>query len=160
MEVTSPRLSSYEVAELRLTLHWSFLLHMLPWLPYMVVQFMHCTKCPVQRASQVALVVKNLPANAGDMRYGSHPWVGKTHWRRVWQPTAWGLMKAPLLCLWDSQGKNSRMDSHSLLQKIFPTQGLNQCLLHLLPWQVGFLPLAPPGKPRLQSIGSQNVRHD
>ena len=68
MEMTSPRLSSYEVAELRLTLPWSFLLCMLPWLPYMVVQFMHCTKCPVQRASQVVLVVKNPPANAGDIR--------------------------------------------------------------------------------------------
>ena len=30
---------------------------------------------------------------------------------------------------------------------IFPTQGLNQHLLHLLSWQVGSLPLAPAGKP-------------
>ena len=29
---------------------------------------------------------------------------------------------------------------------IFPTQGLNLCLLHLLHWQVGSLPLTPPGK--------------
>ena len=28
------------------------------------------------RASQVALLVKNLPANAGDMRGGFGPWVG------------------------------------------------------------------------------------
>ena len=28
-------------------------------------------------ASQVALVVKNLPANAGDMRCRLDPWVGK-----------------------------------------------------------------------------------
>ena len=34
-------------------------------------------------ASQVALVVKNPPANAGDMRRGFDPWVGK----RAWQPT-------------------------------------------------------------------------
>ena len=27
-------------------------------------------------ASQVALVVKNLPADAGNMRRGFHPWVG------------------------------------------------------------------------------------
>jgi len=32
----------------------------------------------------------------------------------------------------------------SPLQGIFPTQGSN---LHLLHWQVGSLPLAPPGKP-------------
>ena len=30
---------------------------------------------------------------------------------------------------------------------IFPTQGSNLCLLCLLHWQVGSLPLAPPGKP-------------
>ena len=32
-------------------------------------------------------VVKNLSANAGDMRYGFSPWVGKISWRRKWQPT-------------------------------------------------------------------------
>ena len=31
---------------------------------------------------------------------------------------------------------------------IFPTQGSNPCLLHLLPWQVDSLPTAPPGKLR------------
>ena len=30
---------------------------------------------------------------------------------------------------------------------IFPTQGLNLGLLHLLHWQLGSLPLAPPRKP-------------
>ena len=32
---------------------------------------------------------------------------------------------------------------------IFLTQGSNPCLLHLLHWQAGSLPLAPPGKPNL-----------
>ena len=48
---------------------------------------------------------------------------------------------------------------HGILQKrvlewavmpspgILLTQGSKQCLLHLLQWQVGSLPLAPPGKP-------------
>ena len=35
---------------------------------------------------------------------------------------------------------------HALLQGIFLTWGSNMYLLHL-PWQVGSLPLAPPGKP-------------
>ena len=36
--------------------------------------------------SEVALVVKNLPANAGDIRdSGSIP--GTIPWRRAWQPT-------------------------------------------------------------------------
>ena len=47
----------------------------------------------------------------------------------------------------DSPGKNTGVDCHALLQRIFPTHGLNPCLLHLLHWQVGSLPLAPPGKP-------------
>ena len=38
-------------------------------------------------ASQAALVVKNLPAKAGDRRYRPDPWVGKIPWRRAWQPT-------------------------------------------------------------------------
>ena len=40
------------------------------------------------RASQVALVVKNATANAGDIkRLGFDPWVGKTPWKREWHPT-------------------------------------------------------------------------
>ena len=34
-------------------------------------------------ASQVVLVVKNAPTNAGDLRrHGFDPWVGKIPWRR------------------------------------------------------------------------------
>ena len=35
----------------------------------------------------MAQMVKNLPANAGDMRLGFDPWIGKISWRRAWQPT-------------------------------------------------------------------------
>ena len=42
------------------------------------------------------------------------------------------------LCSWDSSGKTTGGDSHSLLQGIFLTQGSNLGLLH---WQVGSLPL-------------------
>ena len=39
-------------------------------------------------APQVMLVVKNLPANAGDIRDVGlvNPWIGKIPWRRAWQP--------------------------------------------------------------------------
>ena len=47
-----------------------------------------------------------------------------------------------LLCPWDSPDKNSRMGCHFLIQGIFPTLGLNLCLLH---WQVSSLPLSPQG---------------
>ena len=59
--------------------------------------------------------------------------------------TPW-TVAARLLCLWVFPGKNT--GAGYLLQVIFPTQGLNPSLLCLLYWQVGSLPLVPPGKPR------------
>ena len=52
---------------------------------------------------------------------------------------------------------------HALLQGIFPAQGSNLCLLHLLHWQMSFyfifLPLAPPGKAHQQEQMSPNGFH-
>ena len=50
-------------------------------------------------------------------------------------------------CPWSSPGKNTRVRCHAFLQGIFPTQGSNPGLLHLLLWQVDSLPLAPLKKP-------------
>ena len=44
--------------------------------------------------------------------------------------TLWTLGPARVLCSWDFPGKNAAVNFHSLLQGIFPTQGLNP---HLLP---------------------------
>ena len=44
-------------------------------------------------------------------------------------------------------GKNTGVDCHFLLQTIFPTQGLNSHLLHLLHWQVDSLSLHNLGSP-------------
>ena len=52
-----------------------------------------------------------------------------------------------LLCPWDSPGKNAGVRCHALSQGIFLTQGSNLHLLCPQHWQVGSLPLAPPGKP-------------
>ena len=41
-----------------------------------------------------------------------------------------GLWPTRLLCPWDSLGKNIGVDCHSLLQRLFLTQGLNSGLLH------------------------------
>ena len=54
---------------------------------------------------------------------------------------SWSLPpgSAGLLCPWHSLGKNTGVACHALLlQGIFPTQGSNSCLLHLLDWQGGF----------------------
>ena len=42
---------------------------------------------------------------------------------------------------------------------IFLTQGLNPCLLCLLHWQLGSLPLVPPGKPILSFIIPQTSKY-
>ena len=60
-------------------------------------------------------------------------------------PQSCGLQPTRLLCQWDSLGKNTGVGCHARLQGIFLTQGLNPCLFFLLHWQVGSLPLPPPG---------------
>ena len=61
----------------------------------------------------------------------------------------WTTGPASLLCPRDSPGRNTGVGCHALLQRIFLTKGLNQRVLHLLPWEAGSLTLAPPGKPIL-----------
>ena len=55
--------------------------------------------------------------------------------------TLWDPMDCspPGSCPWDFPGKNTGVGSRSLLQGIFPTQGLN---LRLLPWQMNSLLLS------------------
>ena len=43
-----------------------------------------------------------------------------------------GLQPSRLLCLWNFLGKNTAVGYHTLLRGIFPTQGPNLYLLHLL----------------------------
>ena len=59
-----------------------------------------------------------------------------------------GLQPARLLCPGDSPGKNTGVGCHALLQGIFHTQESNLCLLCLLHWQAGSLPLCHLGSPQ------------
>ena len=61
-------------------------------------------------------------------------------------PALWTVPQESL-CPWDSPGKNTGVGCYAFLQGIFLTQGSNSHLLCILHWQVGSLPLAPPGKP-------------
>ena len=61
--------------------------------------------------------------------------------------TLWAVAHQALLSMGFS-GKNAGVGCHALLQEI-PTQGSDLCLLNLLHWQMGSLPLAPPRKPPL-----------
>ena len=56
-----------------------------------------------------------------------------------------GLWPTRLLCPWDSAAQNTGVGCHFLLQGIFPTQGSDPHLLHLLHWQVDSLPLSHLG---------------
>ena len=58
-----------------------------------------------------------------------------------------GLQPTRLLCPWNSPSRNTGVGCHFLLQRIFPTQGLNLCLLHFLHWQVDSLPRSLQGSP-------------
>ena len=63
----------------------------------------------------------------------SHVWLFVTLWtvaQQALQPMEFS-----------SPDKNTGAGCHFLLQRIFLTQGSNPCLLHLLHWQVGSLPL-------------------
>jgi len=57
-------------------------------------------------ASQVTLVVKNLPANAGNMKLRSDRWGGKIPWRRAWEP-------APVFLPGESLGQRNLMGHSS-----------------------------------------------
>ena len=62
--------------------------------------------------------------------------------------TLWAIAhQAPLSMGFSRQEYGIRLP-RALLQRIFPTQGWNLLLLHLLHWQTCSLPLAPPGKPK------------
>ena len=60
--------------------------------------------------------------------------------------TPWTIARGiRLLCPWNLPGKNTGVGCHFLLHGIFPTQGSNPHLLHLLHWQANTLPVVPTG---------------
>ena len=61
-----------------------------------------------------------------------------------------GLKPTRLLCSWDSPGKDTGVGCHFLLQGIFLTRGSNLCLLCLLHWQAGSLPLGSLRNPHTE----------
>ena len=60
-----------------------------------------------------------------------------------------------LLCPWDSPGKETGVLSHSLLQGIFPTQGLNLGLLHCRQ----FLNHRSHREAQLQTLNKAQISH-
>ena len=56
----------------------------------------YCSPSFEDKSYQVVLEVKNLTANAGDMRHGFNPWQWKIPWRRAWQPLQYSCLENPM----------------------------------------------------------------
>ena len=81
-------------------------------------------------------ILSQKPGVVGEVKEemnGSNRWEKPQHnpvsakWKSLCHVSLWphGLYSP-----WNSPGQNTGVGSHSLLQGIFPTQGLNPCLLH------------------------------
>ena len=55
-----------------------------------------------------------------------------SHFSCIWLFVTLWTVVCRLLCSWESPGKNTGVGCHALLQGIFPTYGLNPCLLYHL----------------------------
>ena len=106
-------------------------------------------------------------------RLGFDPWVKKIPWRREWLPTPVFLpvcvnllQSCPTLCdpmdhsLRGSSVHGTGVACYALLYEIFPTQGwlCISYVSYLWHWQVGSLPLVPPGKPWLFLPGESHEK--
>ena len=69
--------------------------------------------------------------------------------------TSWTTARQSPLSMGIFQARILGWVCHFLLQEIFPTQGLNLCLLHLLHWQVDSLPLSPLGSLQAAQLGQK-----
>ena len=68
-----------------------------------------------------------------------------------------GLQPVRLLSPLDFPDKNTGVGCYCLLQGVFLTQESNPHLLPLLRWQVGSLPLVPPGKQQVLDKKSHSL---
>ena len=94
-----------------------------------------CGSHPITwRACQVAPVVKNPPANAGDKRCGFNPWVGKIPWRRAWQPT-------PVFMSGESHGQKILVGYSPWGHKELDKTEVTWHTARMCPGQEGILPL-------------------
>ena len=95
----------------------------------------------------MALVVKNPPVNAGNMRHGFDPWVGKVPWRRVWWPTpvflpgeSHGQGSLVGYSLWGHEGSKwlKWLSTHIINSGVssFPLGFVPMSLYHPLPFEV------------------------
>ena len=78
--------------EIWLTSHYVSLRCTMYWLDTLANDYHHTSHW----TPQVAIMIKNSPANAGDKRSKFNPWVEKIPWRMAWQPTPVFLLEDPM----------------------------------------------------------------
>ena len=71
-----------------------------------------------------------------------------------------GLQLTRLLCLWDFQGKNTRVDCHFLIKGTFLTQGLELSSPVSLASQADYLPAEPLEKPTINLTSEHKPRKE
>ena len=79
---------------------------------------------------------------------------GKWKWKSLSLEVTHSLQPHGLYSPWDSPGQNTRVGSCSLLQGIFPTQGLNPGFPH---WGQILYQLSHQGKPKNTGVGSLSL---
>ena len=91
----------YEAVGFKLKISFYQKLQKLEWTAVYFIVFLTDSRLIDLMASLVVRVVKKNPlTNAGDIRLGFDPWLGKIPWRRAWQPT-------PVLLAGESHGQRS-----------------------------------------------------
>ena len=106
--------------------------------------YLHTKVCKYANKNQIIFLILLIKRCSRDLIYERIHVCVLSCFSRV---RLWGLQPTRLLCPWDSPGENTGVGCCALLQGILPTQGSNSGFLHLLHWQAGSLPPAPPGKP-------------
>ena len=78
----------------------------------------------------------------------------------VWLLQPHGLLPSRRLCPWDSPDKNPGVGWHALLERSFPTQGLDPCPLHFLQWHAGSLGIVQPRNSKDWDMQHESISHD
>ena len=108
-----------------------------------IFEYFHCPNNPL------CLVSSSLPPDLWQplFFYCFHVCCALSHSVMSYSLQPHGLWPIRMVYPWSFPGKNAGVGCHFLLQTIFPTQGLNSHLLHLLHWQVDSLTLHNLGSP-------------
>ena len=99
-----------------------------------IFEYFHCPNNPL------CLVSSSLPPDLWQplFLYCFHVCCALSHSAMSYSLQPHGLWPIRIVYPWSFPGKNTGVGCHFLLQTIFPTQGLNSHLLHLLHWQMDF----------------------